>query len=295
MKKMILAAALAAVAAPALSQAPAPLPDADPAIWLVEDEDTKIYLFGTFHGLDGKRDWFNDEVKTAFDASDEVVIEAILPEDPAAMQPLLLKYAVDTSGRTLSSKLPAETKAKLEKELATIGAPLAAVEAYKPFFVMMTLGAAKAIKMGITPEHGAEAVLKKAAKASGKPLGEVENAEYQFALFDKLPEAEQVASLAEGLDKIDEFGPLMTRMMAAWGEGDTETFVTLMKESDAQSPAAHKLIFTDRNANWAEWIDARMDKPGTVFFAVGAGHLAGKDSVQDFLAKKGIETEKVED
>jgi uncharacterized protein YbaP (TraB family) len=36
-----------------------------------------------------------------------------------------------------------------------------------------------------------------------------------------------------------------------------------------------------------------MEQPGTVFMAVGAGHLAGKDSVQDLLAKKGIKSEKV--
>ena len=42
-------------------------------MWVVRDADTTIYLFGTFHALDGKRDWFNDEVKQAFDASDDVV------------------------------------------------------------------------------------------------------------------------------------------------------------------------------------------------------------------------------
>ena len=51
---------------------------------MVRDADTTIYLFGTFHLLDG-RPWFNDEVKTAFDASSELVMEAILPEDPMAL------------------------------------------------------------------------------------------------------------------------------------------------------------------------------------------------------------------
>lgn len=40
-------------------------------------------------------------------------------------------------------------------------------------------------------------------------------------------------------------------------------------------------------------IDKRLDKPGTVFVAVGAGHLAGKDSVQDQLAAYGHEAERV--
>ena len=70
MNKFILAAALATVAAPAFAQAPAaPKPNVSPAMWVVKDADTTIYLFGTFHGLDGKTEWFNDEVKTALSAA----------------------------------------------------------------------------------------------------------------------------------------------------------------------------------------------------------------------------------
>jgi hypothetical protein len=52
-------------------------------------------------------------------------------------------------------------------------------------------------------------------------------------------------------------------------------------------------MFTDRNARWADWIAARLQTPGTVFVAVGAGHLAGKDSVLVRLAQKGIESQRV--
>ena len=110
---MFLAAA-SLFSAPAAAQSPAPapapatapaavtaLPDADPAIWVVKDPDTTIYLFGTFHALDGKSDWFNDEVKMAFDQSKEVVLELPPMEDKAALQPVIMKYALDTSGKPL--------------------------------------------------------------------------------------------------------------------------------------------------------------------------------------------------
>ncbi len=48
------------------------------------------------------------------------------------------------------------------------------------------------------------------------------------------------------------------------------------------------LLFAERNARWADWIDRRLDTPGTVFIAVGAGHLAGRDSVQANLAARGV-------
>jgi len=79
-----LLAAAVATSAPAAPAAQMQLQDARPAIWVVNDEDTIIYLFGTFHALDGKSAWFNDEVKTAFSASNELVLETLVPEAPRA-------------------------------------------------------------------------------------------------------------------------------------------------------------------------------------------------------------------
>ncbi len=53
------------------------------------------------------------------------------------------------------------------------------------------------------------------------------------------------------------------------------------------------MMFTERNERWADWIRARMQTPGTVFVAVGAGHLAGKDSVLVKLAERGIPSARV--
>ena len=291
MKKLLFAALLAAVASPACAQAA--LPDADPALWVVKDDDTTVYLFGTFHLLDGRQDWFNDEVKTAFEASDEVVLEAKLPENPADLQPLIVKYAVDTSGKTLTSKLPAPTAAKLGAALKDIGAPAAAFDMFEPWFASMTLSALKIQSLGMKAEHGTEKVITDAAKAANKPVGELEGFEYQLKLFDGMPEAQQIAYLGQTLDEMSKVEALMGAMVKAWSTGDAPSIARLMNQGLKDSPELHKLLLSGRNANWASWIDERLDRPGTVFVAVGAGHLAGSDSVQDLLARRGIETSRV--
>ena len=294
MRKIGLAAAMAAVAWSGIAVAAEPArPDADPAMWVLKDDDTTIYLFGTFHGLDGKTDWFNDEVKAAFDASDEVVVEAIMPEDQAAMQPLIVKYAVDASGKTLTSKLSAEMKTKYEKTMAGIGIPAQAFEPLEPWFVTMALTAVAGQKIGLKPEHGADVTITRAAKAAGKSVAELEGAEWQLSLFDKMPEDKQIVQLGQTLDAVPEMGPQLTQMLASWSKGDVEALATMMNASLKETPELYKMIFSDRNATWAEWIQKRMDQPGTVFLAVGAGHLAGQDSVQDMLVKKGLKAEKV--
>ena len=284
--KLLLAAAMAAVQTPAAP--PAVLPDADPAMWVVKDDDTTVYLFATFHALDGKTDWFNDEVKTAFDRSDEVMLEALIPEDPAAMQPIVMKYALDKSGKTLTSKLSLEGQKRLAAALAAMGAPATAFDGFKPFFASMTLVAIGMQKMGIAADKGAENALRGAAKAAGKQVGEIENVEFQIAMFDRISEADQIDMLEQLLVSLDDLPGETNRMLAAWNQGDAAGFKSIMDESDKEGPAAHKVIFTERNATWAEWIDQRLDKPGTVFLAVGTGHLAGKDSVQQQLGQRGI-------
>lgn len=271
----------------------APLPDADPAIWVVKDPDTTIYLFGTFHALDGKHDWFNEEVKAAFDQSAELVLELPSIEDQAAMQQAVMKYAIDPSGEKLSDKLSPATRAKYLKALADIGAPPAAFDQFRPFFATLTIVMLNAQKLGFTGEKGAEAVLTKAAKESGKPISGLETIEHQMGLFSGISEADQIKMLEETLDQLDEAVDVFKRMNGYWTAGDAEGMAKLANEINTASPELYKLLLVDRNANWAAWIDERLDKPGTVFVAVGAGHLGGKDSVQALLAERGIESARV--
>jgi hypothetical protein len=59
------------------------------------------------------------------------------------------------------------------------------------------------------------------------------------------------------------------------------------------SPDTYRMMFTERNERWADWIRGRMQAPGTVFVAVGAGHLAGPDSLLVRLAERGIPSQRV--
>jgi len=292
--KTLLAAAALAVANTQGASAPTPaLPDADPAIWVVKDPDTTIYLFGTFHVLDGKADWFNEEVKTAFDRSSEVVFEAKLPDDPASVAPIVQKYALDSSGKPLSDKLSPEARKTLQELLTKVGAPANAFDKFKPGFASLSLAMIPYQALGMTPDKGTEMILTKAAKSAGKPISELEGFETQLKMIDTIPERAHLASIEHFLAKLDEAPTLVSKMVTYWNGGNAEGFADLLKEMQSDSPESYKVMMTDRNAAWAEWLDTRLDKPGTVFVAVGTGHLAGKDSVQSFLTKKGIKSERI--
>ena len=107
-----------------------------------------------------------------------------------------------------------------------------------------------------------------------------------------MPEAEQIRFLVESAKLTDDSGKMMDRMVELWGTPDPDGLGQLMNEGLA-SRVLYDALLTKRNANWAKWISAEMAKPGTIFMAVGAGHLAGATSVQALLPAYGLTAQRV--
>jgi uncharacterized protein YbaP (TraB family) len=280
--------------AEALGPAPAPaMKDVNPAMWVVRDQDTTIYLFGTVHVLRPGLNWLKGDIKTAFDASDELILEVQEPSDPTAMQATVNKLATNPQGITLRSLLTPPVLTKYEKTLGTLNIPPVALDQYEPWFASVTLTTLPLMMQGYDLNSGAEKVLMSAAKAQSKPLGQLETVEQQLGIFDSLSTEEQVAFLDVTLDAVPEVTTQIDALVDAWGKGDQAALDKLMNEGMESYPGLYDALLTNRNANWVRWIKARMDKPGTVFMAVGAAHLVGKDSVQAQLAKEGIKSVRV--
>ncbi|WP_315764217.1 TraB/GumN family protein [Sphingomonas sp. Y38-1Y] len=301
LKKLLIALGLAAspmslsaqtAPQPAPQPAPAATVDADPALWVVRDDDTTIYLFGTIHVLKPGLSWFDEGVRSAFDASDEVVLEMVMP-DPQAMQSLIQRLAITTSGPALPDKLAPDKKAAYLKALSDLGLPANVFDRTDPWFASTNLSLLPLIKLGYDPAQGAEAQITAAAKTARKTVTGLETAEQQLGYFESMSDSAQIALLNSTVAELPRIQPMIENMVAAWAAGDPEKLGAIMNEGLTDTPEVAKILLTDRNQRWADWIDARMDKPGTVFVAVGAGHLAGRDSVIAALEKKKIKVTRV--
>ena len=265
--------------------------DVDPALWVVKDEDTTVYLFGSVHLLKPGLGWFDDGVKAAFDSSDQLVLELVEP--PAAeAQALFGKLAMDQQGKTLRSKMTDADRAVYEAAMGKLGLPAAAFDPFEPWAAAVTLSLVAMQKSGFDPNSGVEKQLTAAAKGSNKPIAGLETMEFQFGVFDTLPETEQITFLVETAKLIDEVASTTDKMVAMWASAETESLGQLMNEG-LTSRTLYDALLTKRNANWAKWISARMAKPGVTFMAVGAGHLAGPTSVQNLLPAYGLNATRV--
>ena len=267
--------------------------DIDPALWVLRDADTTIYLFGTVHVLRPGLGWFNDNVKTAFDKSDTLVLEMLDPS-PVEAAAVMADLSIDKSGRTIRQKLSAKDLAAYEAAVAKLGLSHAALDPLDGWAVAVNLYYTGLLQKGYDLTSGVEVQLKAAATASKKPILGLETMRLQLSIFDALPENVQLDYVTMTAGSIDEIAPQTDRLVELWAAADTGGVATVMNEGFDTLKLTEALL-TRRNANWAAWIHQRMATPGTVFMAVGAGHLAGPVSVHHLLTAYGLKSAQVPD
>ena len=283
--------AVAVLAAATLAALPAA---ADPALWVIRDKDSTLYLLGTVHVLKPDTVWRTPAIDKALAEADELWIE-VDTDDTAAMAPLVRKYGLDPAN-PLSSKLTPEQKARLDAAAASMGATGAAFEPLRPWMAGLQLSIGPLMKAGYDPASGVEAKLKAAAREAGKPIRTLESLEQQISFFGDLPPAVEMAFLLSALDEMDSGPAMLDALVAAWSAGDVQALNDLMVvEMAADYPELYEALLVRRNTDWAGQIQTMLAGDGVSVIAVGAAHLVGDDSVQALLVKRGLKVERLAD
>lgn len=265
-----------------------------PALWAVKDADTTIYLFGTIHMLPEGTEWLVPPIAKAFDASDTLVLEVLGTTDPKVTTPIILEMGYTPGLPPLAERVPADERDELAAAITHAGVPPQALDAMETWLATMSLSTARIQKLGYGVEGGVEYQLSTRAAAQRKRIEALETMTEQLGFFDTLPEAEQRALLVNSLDDIEEIDTVIKNAVKSWQVGDVDAVAELLEDDTRGSPGLAKRLLTDRNLNWYNWIEKRLEStPGTVFVAVGSGHLAGKDSVQSMLEAKGLKVERL--
>lgn len=269
--------------------------EARPALWKVADADTTIWLLGTIHVLPKDYRWRGPAINDAVRQADMLVIETVLDRaDPAKAMALLTRLGVTPGLPPLVDRVPAEKRPALALLIQRSRVPepfLNGLETWGGALMLMpvVLG-----DLGLGDGIGVEEQLEADFRAAKKPIDGLETPESQLGVLDTLPEPAQreflVALADDGINGKADFDA----MLAAWARGDEAAIAATFDDEVKVSPALREALLVKRNANWVGWLRMRLDKPGKVLVAVGAGHLAGDDSVVAMLKAKGVKVERVQ-
>ncbi|NIJ07145.1 hypothetical protein FHS31_000727 [Sphingomonas vulcanisoli] len=277
---------LAFLAAPLLAKAPtAPRP----ALWKIADADTTIYLFGTIHVLPKGLQWRDAAIDKALADSQSLTLETVLDDDPGRVARALTTMGVAKRLPPLADRVPEAKKQALAALVAQSGFPIETLDRMKSWAAAIVLTGASFSQIGLEPGgEGVEPQLSKLFRAAGKPIEGFETPEQQLGFFDALSETAQRAFLVSALDDPKKARADFDQMLRSWAKGDVAAIARAFAEEPEFTPQLRELLVKRRDKAWADALAKRMEKPGTMFVAVGAGHLAGPDSVQRMLAERKI-------
>jgi uncharacterized protein YbaP (TraB family) len=291
---------------------------ADPALWVVKSPMATVYLFGTIHVLPKGTQWHYPALDQALAASDALYVEAD-DASRARVMALILKYGVNDADRAnhmnvfdgegiyphadyiwnrhaLSRALDPTDKQRLRIAARRAELPLgvATLESMRPWLAALTLTVAATRKSGYEPQFGADTALERDFESQGKPVRSFETTHDQIAFFADTPPTLQMDLLRNVLEHHVMASAPVATLARDWLTGDVTAIAAAINDEMLKHyPGLYNALLVTRNRKWAGQIAGILKQPGTFFVAVGAGHLAGPDSVQAQLAKRGIATRRV--
>ena len=142
--------------------------------------------------------------------------------------------------------------------------------------------------MGLTASNGVETRLIAAFAINNRRIRGFETAEHQLGMFDTLPDTAQNAMVTSAIARSGDARTRTRRLLTAWARGDTAALATATDEAMADTPALIEPVIHARNRAWADALARRMERPGDVLVAVGAGHLVGEASLIEELQTRGF-------
>ena len=266
-----------------------------PAMWRVADHDTSIYLFGTVHLLPAGYQWRTTEFDRVTAASDTLVVETIIDEkNPQALIAELARLGFSPGLPPIMERVAPEKRETLRAAITKSGMPEAALNNMETWAAALALLQVQFQALGLESGSGVESLLKAGFHSAGKPIEQLESNAEQLGLFDKLPEAAQRELLEGAIDSPEKVKGQWDVMLRAWATGDVKAMARTFHGEFGDAPELRSALLEKRNSNWSRWLQQRMATPGTVLVAVGAGHLAGEDSVVDMLQERGLKVQRVQ-
>ncbi|MGU3376726.1 TraB/GumN family protein [Chryseobacterium sp. M5A1_1a] len=236
------------------------------------------YIVGTFHILCNKDFDIKPKIWNALNASENFVMEINYTDqnEIAAMQKMM------SADKKISEQLTSEEAKELDKTLADYGTNLKNVDSSSPQ-ALYALISMKAIPCPPNEMKMYEVELLKTALKNKKSVNGLEKVDDQS---HAIGEAYNLKEVISQLKLGNEYAIVAQKMTEAFKNEDLKNLDLLMKDPKFMNKKQEKLVLTDRNRRWAEKMPEIMKKQSS-FFAVGSGHLWGKNGLINLLKAKG--------
>jgi uncharacterized protein len=269
---------------------------AAPAMFVVRDADSEIFLFGTMHALPPELDWRTPTYDAVYQKAQAVWFEAEADQvDASVIRGLIERYGVD-GDRPLRSRLDGRQLKDLKAVLGQGKLTLAEIDHLRPWAAALALSMQSSSRGDAKVESGADVVVTRQARKAAKPIRAFETLEEQVQMFAGLPEAVELKYLTDIVEERLGRRPAQVGSLAdAWVSGDLRRLgQRIVDPMQTESPGFYEALLKRRNHEWVEAIQAQLAGEGTQLVNVGALHLLGEDGLPALLQDRGYQVERVQ-
>jgi len=262
------------------------------SVWKVSKNNDHVFIGGTVHILPEEEFPLPDEFMNAYKNTDEVILEAQLPDptDMAAQQAMILQMSY-SEGQSLQKVLKPDTYKLLAKYFEVMGFDVAQFNGFKPGFIVSLMAIIELQKADISGE-GVDAFFETLATKDAKKIDYLETAEMQFTMLSELGEGYEDEFIKGSIELNSSFTDFFQHTLDAWRSGDAKSLETLINTATLEADEkSYDALFSQRNQNWLPKIEALFNDEDKEFVLVGAGHLFGKDGLIKLLKSKGYTVE----
>jgi uncharacterized protein YbaP (TraB family) len=265
------------------SQAPAKL--ANTLLWQISGKGLAkpSYVFGTMHILCADDARVSDSLAAAIGRCEEVYFEIDLSDMKGMINSL--KYMRMNNDQKLSDLLDKQdydkVKSYFEKHSPML--PFSLLEHFKPMLISSMI---EEDDMDCKATNGMELVIMQEARKQQKKINGLETAEFQAGLFDSIPYAKQARELVSYLDSVPQTKKMTDTLTMAYKNQDLGMIDDLTVRGDPSVSGYLDLLLYGRNRKWVKMMKDILPAHA-LLFAVGAGHLPGKQGLLALLQIEG--------
>jgi hypothetical protein len=263
--------------------------NAYPAMWLAEDEDSKVYLFGSIHVLPEGVRWYTPAIARAFENAEELVIESKASDSggDTDVSGYIEARALLPEGQTLDELLSPADYARLQELASVLDLDEYQIARMQPWLLRILLTNEIFERSGMERTLGVDNLFEQTALRNEMKVSALETPREAMMTLAEYPIEVQVRQLSESLNTTagDAANDDFSGLLVSWAMGDIDRNARLIAAS--MSPLTYRNVVVDRNRKWLPRLEGYLSKPQQTMVVVGNAHLVGKGNLIDMLKDRG--------
>ncbi len=295
----------------ASSAEPDGAPSGMPLLWRVTDPDGHaLYLFGTCHVGDENNDAVLERVSSLLETCDALAVEF----DVVAYGEDLGQIARDTAqyllkdGSTAADYMPEDLYTRACELLDRANMRSAFYDRYNlAWWAQLVDTAMLALYSDLSTDKAMDSMLIERAREKGIPVLEAESGSFQMTLLNSFDDELYLLLIEDTLESGTTYGDDLDELYSLWLSGDRDAFWGYLAGEDEEETDPGKYtdeqialiedydrkLLDDRNLGMRDRAVEYLASGDTVFFAVGAAHMANEIGLVRLLTDAGYTVEEV--